>query len=247
MLADAAMDSILREDEMPGASESDSTELVMTAMDASASFLLGVCHAAGSPLGALLSNISLVQEDLADAEKALSGEPSETERALSLLRRARDDVADAVKLIGRLKGLLGEVRDVEAAGTSPVLFGELYDRAAKYAGSSMFRGARVTTERTPEMDAVTVSGDTSLVFRSLLGAFAVAAGAQRGRMDRAQFHINLSVTTSEVLVGIDCGAEAKPVPSAPLFAFSDLFRRQGGSLRLEDREGRGVVEATFLR
>ncbi len=247
MLADASMDSSLREDEMPGASASASAELVMTAMDAYAAFLLGVCHAEGSPLGALLSNISLVQEDLADAENALGGGPSEAERALPLIQRARGDVADAIKLIGRLKSMLSEVRDVEAGGESPVVFGDLYDCAAKYAGSAMFRGARVTTERAPEIETVTVKGETSLVFRLILGAFAVAARAQRWRMERAHFHINLSSTTSEVFVGIDCGAEANVTPSSQLLAFSELFRKQGGSLSLEDRAGRGVVAATFLR
>lgn len=248
MLADTAMDTSSRRDEMLGTPSADSPEFVMTAMDAYASFLMGVCHAAGSPLGALLSNVSLIQEDLAEAEKALQGGATDWERAASLVQRAHADVADAVKLIGRLKGLLGEARDVEVgAGESPVMFGALYECAAKYAGSSMFRGARVTTERAPGIETASVQGETSLIFRLILGTFAVAVAAMRERLERAEFHIHLSINTSEVLVGIDCGTEAKTTPSAAFRTFSELFRRQGGSLTLEERSDRVVVVSVFLR
>src|SRR5690606_32642407 len=102
----------------------------------------------------------------------------------------------------------------------------------------MFRGARVTTERAPDIEGATVAGETSLVFRLILGTFAVAAAAVRERLERAVFHMHLSSNTSEVVVGVDCGPEATATPSGAFRTFSELFRRQGGSLSLEDRGGR---------
>lgn len=223
----------------------------MVAMDAYAAFLVGACHTLGSPLGALLSNVALAREDLADALKALREGPTDPASLLSIVERAHSDLGDAQRLIDRLKLTLIEVRSAPSEPgeeTSTNLL-DVFEAVVKFAVSSTFRDARVTTKVEGEANRrdFLVRGDGSLVLRLLLGMFAVVASMPRERKERSLFQIGVESNEERVSVRVEGTGLGFQADGTAFQTFAEMFVWQGGRLSSERQEDSCVVMAEFAR
>lgn len=223
----------------------------MVAMDAYAAFMVGVCHTLGSPLGALLSNVSLAREDLADLAKALREGTHDPALLRPIVERAQADLGDAQKLIDRLKHTLIEVRSSPSEADERVATHllDIFESAAKFAISAAFRNARVTTKVVDEAkrEEFVVRGTGSLVLRLVLGTFAVAGSMVQGHADRARFQMDLESVGDRVRLRIEGFGTTSRVDEIGFQTFAELFRYQGGHLSREVLPESCVVLAEFAR
>lgn len=222
----------------------------MAAVDAYASLLVGACHELGSPLGALLSNVALAREDLADLAKRLRTGAAEPDLLLAV-EQVHSDLGDAARLIHRLRETLVELRNTpaEASDETSTSFFDVFEPALRFAGSAAFRGARVTKAVLDEdsRDELVVKGDPSLVLRLILGTFSAAASAAGDMKERARFHIEVAHSEHRVRLRVEGrGAVWRP-DLAGFQTFAKMFTHQGGALSQVVGDEEFVVSAEFAR